>query len=369
MKFLYILIPILFAVGCGPTIVKNRTLDEIGMLAVLPTKADPDIRRERVKYLNESLSRELESSGYSVINSDVISDLCSTPNCPERATISAKFGVRTFAQLDVSSASRANFVAGFYNKIAGKLTVSDEKSAPFLSIEHAESEHGGLIFQSGQIFKGISSTIDNYGDDKFSDLADVFIREIVSKLPKANAKTDSESFYINKLTLSMRDGPLYDICLDGSPSSNAKLLIGNRQIGLREVQPGRYCNVVPLGWLTSSMSESRAELRSAFGQSLAKPLDTLAIGICDPKQEVSYKNGLLGFTCSKNNCTSASSLCQHSKFLVFSGESKAGPYSKVSEILWNKPPVKIESKNVAVVALAGDGSSSLPVIFSVPGNE
>jgi hypothetical protein len=369
MRVFAILLLLSVAAGCGPTVVKTRPLEEIGMLAVLPTKADPDIRRERVKYLNESLSRELESSGYSVINSDVISDLCSTSDCPERAAISSKFGVRTFAQLDVSSASRANFVAGFYNKVAGKLVVSDEKAAPFVSIEHTESEHGGLIFQSGQIFKGISSTVDNYGDDKFSDLADLFIREVVSKLPKANARSDSESFYINKLSLSMREGPLYDICLDGSPSNSAKLLIGNRQIGLREVQSGKYCNVIPLGWLTSGISESRAELRSAFGQSLAKPLDTLAIGICDPKQELTYKDGLLGFSCGNNNCASASPLCQHSKFLVFSGESKAGPYTKVSEVLWNKSAVKIESRNVAVVALSSDGSSSLPVIFSGSSNE
>jgi len=369
MKYSSCICLLLFIIGCGPTVLKTRPLEEIGMLAVLPTKAELDIRRERVKYLNESLNRELEGSGYSVINSDIISDLCSTPDCPERGAIKSKFGITTFAQLDVSSASRANFIAGFYNKVAGQLTISDENAKPILSITHTESEHGGLIFQSGQIFKSIRSTVDNYGDDRFSDIADLFIREIVSKLPKANAKSNSESFYINKIQLSMRKDPHYELCLDGSPSGKAKLLVGNRQIGLREVQPGKYCSVIPLGWLTAGISESRVELRSAFGQSLVKPLDTVAIGICDPKEHLTFKDKELRFSCGTNNCGSIGPLCQQSKFLVFSGESKEGPFLKVSEIPWNKAAVKIESKNIAVIALGSDGSSSLPVLYSSSNHE
>jgi hypothetical protein len=349
--------------SCGPTIIKNKPIEAIGIIAILPTTADSDIRRERVKYLDDALMREFEGSGYSVLNSDVIQDLCSNDECPEKNLLTSRYGVGTFAQLKINSASRSNFIAGYYNRISGLLKLTDDKAAPIMSIENSASERGGLIFDSGQIIQGIRGTVENYGDEKFSALADRFIREVVGKLPKPDSKIDAESFFINNVKLSMHQGSLYDICLDGSPNSKAKLIIGARQIVLREVQPGKYCNTVPLGWMIRSKQDAVAELRSAVGQSLTTSLDTVSIGVCDPKQVLDLQNNELKLTCTGAQCAEDNKSCQQSKFIAFSSSAKEGPFIKVSEFSLTKPRNKFGSKYTAIVSIANDGTSSLPVLF------
>ena len=349
-------------VSCGPKVIKTRPVENIGYIALLPVKADSDIRRERVKYLESSLARELEGSGYVILNPDIVSTTCSNADCPERKLLESRYGVQTFARLEVESASRSNFIAGYYNKVSGVLQLSDSSNQEIMRIEHSGSEHGGLIFNSGQVFQGIRGTIDNYGDDKFSALGDQFIREMVAKLPKLNSKNDEESFFINSLNLSLRAGSLYNVCLDGSPRVSAKLLLGTRTIHLREVTPGNYCSVIPLGWLIFPKNQSRVELRSAFGGSLTKDLDTMSLGICDPKKYLEFKNGEFS-SCADESCKNENSTCAAAKFLIFSANNSDGAYKRVAELPAKNGLPKLGGGQFAVVALSKDGSSSLPIIY------
>jgi len=362
MRFYFLLAAATFFTSCGPKVISIKPLNDVGYIAILPVKAESDIRRERVKYLENSLTRELEGSGYVILNPEIVSETCSSSECPEKKLIESRYGVKTFAALEVETASRSNFIAGYYNNVSGNLKLLDSSSSQLMRIEHSQSERGGLIFNSGQIFQGIRGTIDNYGDDKFSALADQFVREVVRKLPKLNPKSDNESFYINSLSLNPRSGSFYDVCLSGTPRVGAKLLLGQRAINLREVNPGNYCSVVPLGWLIMPRSEVKAELRSAFGNSLTKNLDTINLGLCDPAKYLSFKDGEFQL-CKDKQCESENANCGSAKFLIFAADSSAGPYKKISELPSAKALKKISGRNIAVVALSKDGSISLPIIY------
>jgi len=360
MRYRLLSLFFIFLCSCGPTVIRTGPQENIRSIAILPIASESEIPREKLQYLHSALVRELDGSGYIVLSPDVVLDICSSSDCPEKANLASAFGIQTFARLDIESERRANFIAGYYNNISGTLSLINPENQKLLSVEHSQSEHGGVIFNSGQVIQAIRSSVDNYGDQKFTALADEFIRTIVMQLPKSDTEDADRSLRIDSVSIALKEQARYELCISGAPSARAEITIGPRRLPLRETAKGHYCGIYPLGWLVTEEAEARAELRSAFGASVVKNVDLMNIGVCDPKEALNFENGIISRLCEKNDCT-AKPRCSAAKFLIFSLDDKTGSYSRLGEAFGNK--LKKLSPAFAVVAVQPDGSSSLPVFY------
>ena len=359
--------------SCGPTIVRAPELKENPprVVALLPIRANEEIRRERLDYLQEALRRELRSSGFLLLDEASVSDLCGGETCPRRGELLSRFKVQGFVALTVESSYRANFLAGYLNTLHGTLRLLDPQGKELQSVEYTEREKGGLLFNSGQVLEGLRSTSDNFGDESFNRLADRFIKVVAAAVPAPKSSQDLSSYGVASLsevtTLGLGEGR-YRFCASGTSGARASLVLDRQKISLRETRPGSYCGTLLLSGLIRPTSKIYVELRSPYGALDRRELEARPFLLCDPGTLLRRGGSTLAYGCSsdlteqaKSECQTQLALCQDSQLLVFSGESEEGPFQKrgvLSAPSWTDPevPAGSDKRTYAVLAVSPQGS-------------
>lgn len=365
------------ASGCGPTV--RSSLPPGGSLpstiAVLPPDYSVDIPRERVDLVHEALITELRNQNFVVVEDRVIRSSCSTPQCPERKRLSQEYLVDAFATVSLSSFSKNNFVAGYYNQLQGEVIVSDTANKELVRVDHTEDESGGLLLQSGQVFQAIISTVKHSGDQVFEGLAERFAKSVVEKFPPHQTETkatQSEGTEIAITSATARwSGPsTYTVCATGTPHSFGYLLRGPNRTPLREISPGKYCGTFSALVTSPESGVEALELRTAFGNSVRQDINLPSDQPChltnrlvaNSDKSVSVLCSRVGNDPSNENvgCSSTLNHCGAEKIVLFEAPAPSGPYRKMSEVRGSslKPPTT--DKTVAALAVGAGGISSQP---------
>jgi len=351
--------------GCaGKAIISPQlSTDKIKQIAVLPVSYSSGITRERIDYLRQQLVNELKGSGFLVLDDATVQRICSSPACPERKKLASDYLVDSFAELNISSANRANFVAGYYNNIDGELKITDKNSKELFSLKHTESEKGGLLFNSGQIFQGLKSTAKNLGKDSANNLADRFAKNIVAEIPspaKVKVSEDSVAVSINSVDVMAIRPPVYKVCSRATPHSMAFLVLNKQKTNLREVSPGNYCGIYSLAEAFDMSLTPKVEVRSPFGNSTRRDLDMNRVPpICRLSGKV---NLLLDGGSSRLSISETPKACEGNRFLVYKGSAMPGPFEKVAEFKGASWKDSKSNPNAIyqVVAINRDGVRSQP---------
>ena len=121
----------------------------IQTVVVLPPQSGTAVTRERLGILRSALQNEFSNQGFVVVDRDVVDATCTDATCSGRGVLIARYPIDAFATLTIDSASRNNFLAGYYNAIVGRLILEDVEGMELLDVRHTESERGGLLFNSG----------------------------------------------------------------------------------------------------------------------------------------------------------------------------------------------------------------------------
>lgn len=374
-------VALLLVVGCGPKVNLEPSFTEATpqIFALLPLSGPPEARRERLEFLQASLASELRNEGFYLLDERIVNRVCATPGCPERTQLVERYPVDGFIELTIETISRNDFGLGFYNTIVGTLKVADRGGKELAVVEYQESQRGGLLFQSGQVFQGIKESVANAGDESFNHLAAKFVGTVVDSLPEPRAQEGDENdaaAAIASVSARKTSPAIYEICARGTPNSLASLVLGRRKTNLRETEPGFYCGIYRLN---SDLSKDLAvELRSAFGSPVREPVDLEVARSCDLRKgiKVARKGAVNELTLSciafqggsgrstSAGCTEASQ-CVADKVLIFKAPAESGPFRKVAEIrksTWRDDHLKDgESAYYQIVAVSEEGITSRPV--------
>jgi hypothetical protein len=372
-------ISLLFLVSCAPKVkvAQNFETSQSKTVAVLPAEYPAGVSPDRVNYIRSALISEIRNHGYIVLDDKIVDQVCSGPACPERSKLTSKFMVDAFFKINVDNVSRNNFTAGYYNAVSGNLQMLDRQGAEILKVEQTESEHGGLLFNSGQLFQGLISQAKNSGDGAFDQLADKFVSTLVSKIPAARGgeiNADATAVSINSVEANMIQPAQYRICTQATPVSLAYFLYNNQRTNLREISPGRYCGVYRLDEALSG-AKFAVEVRSPFGVADRKDLILDPGSLCDISGNVVLNSADsqndLQITCTKlgNNgsvlgqCAKVRECSSLSRFYVYKAPSEIGPYQKVADIQQTQWQDRKPASNVnyQVVTISSHGTASVPV--------
>jgi hypothetical protein len=366
--------------SCAPTVKSTlptgRTLP--ASLAVLPADYAVEIPRQRVDLVRDAVVNELRNSRFVIVEDQVVSQICSTPQCPERARLTRDYLVDGFVTVSLSSFSKNNFVAGYYNQLEGSISVTDSTGKELVSVSHAENESGGLLLQSGQIFQAIISTVKHSGDGVFDNLAERFARSVVEKLPEpviatANTQPEGLSLALNSVTTQWETPTSYTVCAQGTPHSFAYILLGTTRTPLRETKPGTYCTAFSSLVTNSNEATEAVELRTAFGNSIRQNVTIPSEPPCNLQGRVAQlANNKLDILCtnvgsdsssSSKGCSESVPLCKVDKVLVYQAPDASGPYQKVSEVKASSLQLP-QANTVAIVTIGRGGIPSQPVNIS-----
>lgn len=343
------------------------------VLALLPVAAPANMARERAEYIQQALFSELKSAGFYVLEPELTAKECGGAGCPKRQQLAKDFGAEAFLQLSLDSISRNNFVAGYYNSIKGTIGVSDRDNQELFKFKHAESEKGGLLFNTGQIFQGIKSQIEN-SDTKSSEiLADNFVKSLVARLPEPQKEPVPEStLNIARTSLKQIGKGIYNVCAEASPAALAYLILARDKPTLREVKPGLYCANFALGpKLLQQDRNPQIELRSALGSVVRSDLPGLkSQPLCDLEGIVQVASGQpenkLFFRCEAGsvNCQERLQRCMGNSYIVYRSPNPLGPYMRVGKFNskeWVDPTPSGQESSYALVATNAEGFRSKPV--------
>lgn len=373
MKQLYVFMMCSFLSACGPTVIQGvAPLGSIdGGIAVLPIAAESDMQREKLAQIQEAFIRELNSSGFSVLSRDAVNAICSTPECAERSALFSSRGVKHLLAVKLDGSYETNAVAGYYNALSGLATLINTDGSVALSVEHTESEKGGILFNTGQVIEAFRSARKGF-EDPFEDLTNRFATKVVSRLPRPGVESNAA---LSKVSIrSVATQPLgnsrYRVCAEGDAQAQAKLIVNNFKYALRETKTGTYCTVLLSGIALHGASEPRIVLESSYGGSAQRLVSLPGTGVCNPSKAVYRGTGTsIVFGCdktsgdSKEQCERDILACKESNLYVYSGDSNGGPYSKVGKIkdmLWRGSTTTPEA-SLAVLSVSPDGATSTPV--------
>ncbi|MEY4699962.1 MAG: hypothetical protein RL326_149 [Pseudomonadota bacterium] len=375
----YMIVPatlVIGAQGCGPTVrsqlPKNTSLPT--HIALLPADYSIDIPKERIDLVRQEVIGELRNRNFVVADERVVNSICSSPRCTERDKLGSQHLVEAFATLRLDSFSKRNFLAGYYNTLSGSMSLVDRSGHELITVEHTQSEKGGLLFNSGQLIQGVISQVNSSGDAAYEELASEFAKAVGDELPAPTLAQDARSPEGFSVTISSAtaewDGPSrYSVCLSGTPHSFASVLIGSQRTTLREISPGRYCGAFSGLVATSSKSPAFVELRSAFGNSDRESIALPAQGLCELQDRTIYANDTLALQCAMVGrdlsrlhvgCSEKLPPCKAVKIVLFSAPEEQGPYTKWFESSNATAKVAAPPHNVQVVAIGAGGVSSLP---------
>jgi len=271
-----------FFLACGPSVKLSPELLEkrLKKIAILPIVAPPELRSERVAFIESYLYRSLRSKSYEILDREVMASVCTDGFGECSQELLELFKLDGFVIVQVESDTMRDFGLGFYNAISGNLQLLSPESQVLARIEHTESKKGGLVFQSGQVIDAISEQIENYGDEGFNALAEKFVDEIVAEVPSGARSSGrvteaSEQVLIRNARARELGEGVYEVCVNGTPNRIASVLISQRRSNLREVSKGRYCGnfFVSEGSKRKEAAFSKIELKTPFGRPVIKEVD------------------------------------------------------------------------------------------------
>ena len=370
--------------ACAPKVKSQPGFAELNPrnLAVLPPLAPQDIGAARLQYIQECAISELKNRGFYLVDQEVVDSFCvAGTECAGLEELQSKFAVDAFVRIKIADVARSNFGLGFYNAIEGSLELQNVASEALFSVSHTESERGGVVFDSGQIFQGIKEQIANSGDSAFNKLANNFTHALVAELPRPTGEDDTAAellpVNIRKVSSQQAKPGVHRVCLRGSPHVFATLIAGTLKTNLRELEPGHYCGVYRLGGEAANLS---VELRSVYGNSVRKELALPVMNICDISDhlDASLTAGAptIALTCNPsttpsrllaqtNACPDAAGNCAAERVLVYRSKNTVGPYRKVGELRnghWRER-MKLSPKNYHyyLVTVAPNGEQSAPI--------
>lgn len=388
--FLYCALGVLLA-GCSTQAkVKLQGGQDVPQtIALLPSPYPSGVQKERVDYIRKAVARELSNQGYLVLDDQLVQSICLDAECVNRGELSTKRGVRAFAVVTIGSSSKSDFVAGYYNAIKGKLSIESPTGSELAQVEHTESERGGLVFNSGQVFQGIISQVNNYDESRSNFLADRFARTLVSALPRlssVSASEEAEALSITSVDVKSTKGGQSQVCAQSQPGLMASLVTKLVRTGLRETRPGMYCGIFRLDPKRYSLSRLAVEVRSAYGALARKEITAPDNQLCNLQGRVRFvsdngKNKVLVKCASfepviaaKIAATSVAvqdecggiegSACGHHRLLIYRATSATGPFQKVAEVKASSwvDPFSPQGKQAlySVVSVDGSGGYSVP---------
>jgi hypothetical protein len=370
---------ILLVSGCGPTIrTKLAPNTELPThIALLPANTAIDIPKERIDLVRNSVLSELRNRGFVVADEKVVSSICSTPACPERTQLSKEYLIDGFASLSIDSFSKNSFLAGYYNQLAGSLSVVDRNGRELIAIDHTESERGGLIFNSGQVIQGIISQVNNAGDAAYRELSSQFAKTIVSQLPAATntsntVESEALEVVIRSATAQWSSATSYTVCLVGTPNSIASVIVGSQRTSLRETNPGRYCGAFSPLVAASTSGSSFVELRTAYGNSVREAINLPSAVPCELENRLLFAQNTLNVACSSiggdisrvdSGCSQKTPLCKAERLVLYTADAKLGAYKRAAEARQSSIRLPEPGATYEVVAMGIGGISSTPVRF------
>lgn len=354
LHILLFVISALLASACGPSVDLKPEFAQVKprLVALLPAKADPDIREARVRYLDQSLAAAVESRGFLLVDPLTVARECGGVGCPNRKQLFEKYALQGVFEFSLSSVARNNFGLGFYNTITGTLRLVDRDGKELLKIDHTEREKGGVVFESGQVIQGIISQVRNSGDDSYNRLADRFARTLALRIPPPEGAgneppSDAEKVEVGQVTAKELKPNVYQICADASARAQTSLVIHKLRIPLRQSAPGHFCGIVPLYGSGGEESKIIVEARSAFGDATRREVPLILQPVCDLNGKIrvkgepakGYEVTVACHTASGGKgkaemieCEVPQGKCAPQKFLVYRAQAEVGPYEKVAEV-------------------------------------
>ena len=340
--FIIVSLSLIFSLtGCssGVKISPEFTQHPPTMYAFLPIVPPPAIAKDRAAEIWETVDSVLRSKSTPLVDRLLVEKICGPSDCPSKNELTTRFGVQGFITLSLTTAQKTNFIAGYYNKVGGTLILKDISDKELLSVEYSESEKGGLIFNSGQILEGLSSSVKTTEAERFSSLIEKFASNLVDKLPtlqKSDATPTSVPLELSGAHLDIDRLDRATVCADGTPHLNAYLLIDTRPTSLREAAPGRYCGEYLLSALVSRKTPLSVELRTPFGSVKRMALSSPEFTVCNPSGIVhlSSTSNPISFFCTENSlsaeeCEKRVAACKGSRFHLYRDEDNGSRYVKV----------------------------------------
>lgn len=267
----------------GPIPETERTrISKFNSLAYLPPKSEDNAPKEFISAIDEQVQSELKNRGYSLLDQDIIKLKCSTESCQD---LPADSRVDALVRFTLNKVRRINALIGHFNEVAGTLTISTPDGTILTTIKEIIRERGGLLFNAGQIIKGIVSTIQNTAQEKYALLGAKLARNLALQLPipekspPAVVSISSVTASYEKRSVKARKSGVIPeastVCLHGTPNQIARLRIDSREINMIEISPGRYCRTIATEIFSNAGFSKQVELRSTFGASVRQSIPPL----------------------------------------------------------------------------------------------
>lgn len=270
-------------VACGPriTIAPGSEPEKIRVIAIAPVSQETDLQQERLQYLQSLLHSALSAKSYHVIIPEAVESICRTGGCTDGEDLRKKLNADGVVRLSVSSFAETNFLGGYFSRLSAGLTLEQQKQK-LVTIDHAVSDRGGIIFNAGQVLKGLQSQYQRFQDSGFERLANRLVSEIVQKIPTPKGTSSltgaaAETLVIQRPFIKERKPNGIEVCFEGSPQRFASLLLSSRRLPLREVKLGRYCGVIRGD---AKQEPAFVELKNVFGISARQEINFSSMNEC-----------------------------------------------------------------------------------------
>jgi hypothetical protein len=251
---------------------ERARISKLSALAYLPPKAEDEAPMEFISEIDQQVQSELKNRGYNLLDQDIVKIKCSAGDCQN---LPANSQVDAVAHFTLNKVRRINALIGHFNEVAGTLTISNTDGTMLTAIREIIRERGGLLFNAGQIIKGIVSSVQNTAKEKYALLGAKLARNLALQLP-IPAKSAPVAVSISSVTASYERGlargrksgtqaEASTVCLNGTPHQIARLKIDGREVNMIEISPGRYCRTIATEIVSNSAFSKQVELRSTFG--------------------------------------------------------------------------------------------------------
>lgn len=379
-----LLLPLLF-LGCSTiTIAPSSIAPVSGTVALLPIQTTSDIQREKLLSLHQRITDELRSSGYSVLSSDEIFNLCKEGlSCLKE--LAKYYSVKNVLSVKINSEHSVGFLGTYYDSLSGDISLDDMNGKTLYSYSVSESEKSGILFNTGQVLEALKFSGSNT-NETFAQLSDKFTTSLVTSLPKASAIPQQQirqSIQILNTKVDLIKDSLYKVCAQGSEHAIAKLVISSNQFPLREGHLGMYCSIIPSIALQLSPNantkdqfisgggEAKIVLTSAYGDSTQRFFEFGDFAICEPTSLLIKKTSSLGaqvsLACNENQlnvnsiCHQQSLQCEKTSFVVFDAASVAEPYEKIGVLNIRNRRLNSRKSTIVAFSVSPDGSTSIPM--------
>lgn len=364
MRYLPIFLTLIF-VSCGPGIrtFGDQTAPTPGIYALLPVKHGPTLREYDAAYLTRILQNSLESLGVSLIDPVLIQETCIKLDCRERTVWSTIPQLQGLITVDITSNWDSNIIAAHYSTISGELRLSDMNNQKILEIQHRESDRGGLLFDSGQVVRGLSSQAEFSDSEAFRMLAKKFARNLALALKPHLGRKDSthRDFPTPVITSSVVSPGEIKLCISvPAPDMRAYLLFGSMRTPLSPQSKTENGTTSCRNFSADALRQKPVpaiEVRDLRGNSRRTFLNSEKhlngwLSSCRTTTHAQWKDvknsSDITFYCSVQDKDSVSAKCAQKdpchafRWKVYGAKTKSGPYVLLGET--NEPQFRMPQR-------------------------